>query len=298
MSDPKTSASIPAAYIAELFADDEHLAVLAVPRGQPDPIPVQRILTAERAAAEPFQRWLRHLNANDHDVFVSMNPLTGTPRSPRPGRDPRPMREKQDVAEVRRLQLDLDEAGPESLGRLLNDVRTGSMPQPAAVLRSSRHRYQVVWHTAPGWTPAAAEDIMSRLAQRYGGDPAVADVARVMRLPGFRNKKDGRGDAPVTWTPYGGRPVSPDDFTDLPDRQQRAAAPRPLAVPDGRVPKGITQSERDWAYVRDKLRRGTPPEELIAHLERTRQDKYDPAYYAERTVNRALASLQDRTPTR
>ena len=33
---------------------------------------------------------------------------------------------------------------------------------------------------------------MTRLAGRYGGDYAVADVARVMRMPGLQNQKPAR----------------------------------------------------------------------------------------------------------
>lgn len=286
MSKTSTPPSISAeSYIAELFRDDEHLAVLAVPRASGSSDPEQRILTAERARAPGFQAWLRHLNANGHDIFVGMNPL----------RPERRRREKQDVAAVRRLQLDLDEHGPESLRRVLNDVRAGQLPQPAALVRSSRNRYQVIWHAAPGWTAAAAEDAMSRLAQRYGGDPAVADIARVMRLPGFRNKKEGRDDALVSWTDYGGRAVEQSDFGTLPERGREPSAARPRSSSPG--PKPISQSERDWAYVRDKLRRGEAPDALIEHLERKRQDKYNPRYYAERTVRRAWESLQTKPPT-
>ena len=57
-------------------------------------------------------------------------------------------------------------------------------------MQSSRERYQVLWNTRGGaWTPAGAEGTMTRLAGRYGGDYAVADVARVMRMPGLQNQK-------------------------------------------------------------------------------------------------------------
>ena len=36
---------------------------------------------------------------------------------------------------------------------------------------------------------------MRRLAGQYDGDSSVADVARVMRLPSFRNKKPEGDDA-------------------------------------------------------------------------------------------------------
>jgi len=46
----------------------------------------------------------------------------------------------------------------------------------------------------------------------------------------------------------------------------------------------------------NKLRRGETPDALIEHLERKRQDKYNPRYYAERTVRRAWESLQTKPP--
>ena len=55
--------------------------------------------------------------------------------------------------------------------------------------------------------------------------------------------------------------------------------------------KVISQSERDWAFVRDGLRRGRAPEELRRELEQRRQDKPSPEYYARRTVARAVQSL-------
>lgn len=278
-------------FIRALFADDDRVALLAVGR-QDEPSVHQRLLPAGDARAGRYQRWLRHLNANDHDIFVGMNPMTGTPRSPRPGARPRPMREKQDVVEVRRLQLDLDDAGPDSLRQVLADAGAGRLPQPAIVVRSSENRYQVLWHADAGaWSPDQAEDTMARLAAHYGGDPAVADVSRVMRLPGFRNKKPGRGDAPVTWTDYGGRRTSPEAFEHLPPVRQRREPGQPRRVRP-RGPRPLSQSERDWAAVKDELRRGADPAELVSQLERTRDDKPNPRYYAERTVQRAVESLE------
>ena len=59
--------------------------------------------------------------------------------------------------------------------------------------------------------------------------------------------------------------------------------------------KVISQSERDWAFVRDALRRGADPGALRAELERRRPDKPCPRYYAQRTVDRAVQSFQERS---
>ena len=267
-------------YLDTLYQPDDRLAIVAVGRHEPDPKVEQRVVTARAATRPGYQRFLRHLNATGHDIFVSMNPIRPETRS----------REKADVLEVRRLQLDLDKNGPDSLRQVLADVNAGQLPAPAAVIRSSRQNYQIVWHADRGaWTQDTAEDAMRRLAGRYGGDSSVADVARVMRLPGFRNKKPERDDAPVVWTPHDGGPVRPERFAHLPPPEQAPSAPVRRAKNAPR--RDLSQSDRDWAYVKDQLRRGTPARRLVAHLEQTRQDKHNPRDYAERTVRKARAAL-------
>jgi len=265
-------------YLNTLYRPDDRLAIVAVGRHGSDPKVEQRVVTARAATRPAYQRFLRHLNATGHDIFVSMNPSRPGARS----------REKADVVEVRRLQLDLDKNGPDSLRQILADVNAGRLPAPAAVIRSSRRNYQIVWHAEPRtWTADAAEDAMRRLAGHYKGDSSVADVARVMRLPGFRNKKPERDDALVVWTPHDGGPVRPEALAHLPPPKQAAAVRREKNTTRG----APSQSERDWAYVKDQLRRGTQPERLVAHLEQTRQDKHNPRDYAERTVRKARSAL-------
>ena len=281
--DSAASTAAARAFIEALYTQDEHIAVLAVPRGEEGKVH-QRITPAASAAAGRFQGWLRHLNACGHDIFIGMNPIRAGTRG----------RYKADVAQVRRLQLDLDSNGPDSLQRVLADATAGRLPAPAIVVRSSKDHYQVLWHTTEGWAPDQAEDTMARLAQRYDGDN-VNDVARCMRLPGFRNKKEGRDDAAVTWTDYAGGPVRPEQFAHLPpaaDRQRaRERAHRPRAG-------SLSQSERDWADVCARLRKGDDPVTVTAELETARPDKHNPRDYAERTVRNALARLRPSAPAR
>lgn len=287
----------PAAYIRALFQDTDHVALLAVPRRTPPPeSPVlQRITSAEDLSSERYQAWLRHLNAQGYDLFVGMNPLTGRPRTAGNGKL-RPMREKQDVLEVRRLQLDLDKAGARSLQRVFDDVARQVLPRPAAVVRSSARNYQVLWHAAPdAWTPDQAEELMGRLADRYDGDSSVADVARVMRLPGYQNKKPGRDDALAVWTDHGGRPVTPADFSQLPRPSKQATAPQSASggpVHGSEPTRGDSSpSGQDWAWTRERLKTRHDRDHLIRLLAERRQDKPDPLHYATRTVLNAEESL-------
>ena len=229
-------------YLNSMFDRGDRVAILAIPRTDPEARVEQRF-TQARVAGGKTQTWLRHLNAERYDIYLGVNPV----------REDSTRREKGDIAQVRRLQVDLDSNGPENLKRLLGDAARGVIPQPRHLLRSSKDHYQVLWDTARGqWTPDQAEAAMRGIAARYGGDAACSEVARVMRWPGYRNQKEGRERAMVRWIDRGGRPVTPDDFRALPAPEMRTARDGPVAPGRGRRttrerPNRISQSERDWA---------------------------------------------------
>ena len=54
----------------------------------------------------------------------------------------------------------------------------------------------------------------------------------------------------------------------------------------------ITESERDWYEVHRRLALGSTPVDLINWLERRRQDKRNPRYYAKLTVRKAIESRE------
>ena len=270
-------------FIERMFshAAADRMAILAIPRSEGKA--EQRVFTLGQATSRKVQGWLRHLNARDYDIYLCVNPV----RAGSGGR------EKGDIEEIRRLQLDLDEEGAAGLGRVFEDVGRGELPRPAHVLRSSKERYQILWDTVPGeWAIEGAEAVMRALAARYGGDRAATDVSRVMRMPGFRNKKPGRAGALITWAWHGGPLVRPEDFPGLAVPEQK-----PAGRSGGRrkMPPGHhSQSERDWAAAGDALRSGEAPETVISRLEQERQDKPNPGYYARRTVRRKEEEIKRR----
>lgn len=84
------------------------------------------------------------------------------------------------VTGIRALFVDLD-------GAPLQPVLEGS-PEPHAVVESSAGRWHVYWLVS-GCSLAQFEPAQRTLAAKFGGDPSVHDLPRVMRLPGFVHRK-------------------------------------------------------------------------------------------------------------
>jgi hypothetical protein len=160
-------------YLRENFEPSDRLAIVLVHK--PTRGVLQRLATAEQIASPDFQRWLRHKNANQHEVYVSMNALKDEARG----------RTKADVAIIRHVYLDFDDHGTEAVERLL---KRPDLPQPNYVLNSSPGKWQVVWKVQ-GFGKDQAEDLQRGLARDTGADPAATDSSRVLRLPGFYNHK-------------------------------------------------------------------------------------------------------------
>ncbi len=269
-------------YINDNFLPRDRLAVLL--RNPEHGQTIQRIARAEKIASPEFQAWLRHKNAHGFDVYIGMNPLKPAAFS----------RTKADIQEIRHLYLDIDQNGEEALAAIR---RSPELPEPNYVIATSPGKRQVVWKVE-GITQEQAEDLLHAMAQAYGGDPAATDSTRVLRLPGFHNKKypeNYRVEAHLESTKL----YHFSDFrvpTRLPESspvQRDLSHVSERDTSEGREQNTITQSERDWAYAKRALARGDDPEEVIRKIADYRaDDKHDPEDYALRTVTKAQAELQ------
>ena len=238
---------------------------------------LQRLVSASDAASPRMQRFLRYENAHGSDIYISMNTLKPGARG----------RTKADIAEIRHLYLDLDEDGD---ARLKTILESPALPKPNYVLDTSPGKHQVIWNVE-GFTLEQAEATLRAMARKFGGDPAATDAARVLRVPGFHNKKfnepvsvNGHHHAKAIYHRV--------DFAGVPDipaleRRRGSQTACNGHRGDGRP---LSQSERDWAWVREQLRAGIAPDNVMRSLAERRGDKHNPAAYAERTVQRALLS--------
>ena len=263
-------------YVLTLFGPRDHLAVLM--RNRTTGQTVQRITTAETVASPEFQSWLRRENSAGADIFLGMNPI----------KDGAYNRTKGSIREIRHLYLDLDKNGSQALEAIRNSTE---IPAPNFVLDTSPGKHQVVWKVE-GIAKDQAESLLYKMANQFSGDPAATDSTRVLRLPGFVNRKY-QSQFIVQVLQESDHMYGPRDFV---IQQDSPETPRHLGhVQEGNrtVPSDHqSQSEHDWAYAKRALARGDDPEVVIQRIADYRsEDKDDPNYYARHTVAKAQAHL-------
>ncbi|MDE0165214.1 MAG: DNA-primase RepB domain-containing protein [Bryobacterales bacterium] len=270
----------PVDFITDMYRPDDLVALVLVSRDE-EKKTQQRIWNAGKAASQQVMKWLRYSNTHGYDIYIGMNPL-------RPGSR---TRNKEDVEEVRRVYADLDEDGPSKLKEVLQDGFSGKIPSASYIINTSPDRYQLIWNVKPGsFTPKEAEALMRGIAVRYGGDRAVTDVSRVLRLPGFKHR--GKN----TWITMSSTSAEKSEKKDWPDalftEPDRTASVKRASSSPHRSGGDTSPSGHDWGWTRDRIREGNvTDEELEQQLAAARTDKRDPADYAKRTVARARESL-------
>jgi RepB DNA-primase from phage plasmid len=259
-------------FLTRCFAPGETIALLL--RRDNGDQPTQRIVRLEQVLATRYLGWLAHQNNTGANVYVAANPLRSGSRR----------RTKESIASVRHLYIDIDLDGEERVAALR---ASDDVPAPTAILSTSAGKYQVLWRVE-GFDFDRQETTLKQLAFAFGGDPACTDCNRVLRVPGFLNRKYSLGQ-PVTVEYPCDTTWNPDNFH-LDNYLSSAVLPlRGIARPiqSGRQ----THSEQDWAWVLDELTHGTDAVKLIHALASRRSDKPNPLYYAERTVDMASAHL-------
>ena len=259
-------------FLTRGFFSEEAIALLL--RSE-KPVKVrQRIVTRERAIAPRYLGWLAYENAKGANIYVAANPL-------RPGSR---KRTKESVAAIRHLYIDIDTDGDARLAALrASDV----VPSPTAILSTSPGKYQVLWRV-DGFDFEHQEEMLKAFAIKFGGDPACTDRNRVLRIPGFLNRKYDPAHL-VTAEYFGDSLYKPSDFR-LPMASLDSVLSEGLHLTPKR-PRKHSTSENDWAWVSRGLADGRDAAKLTKELASRRSDKPNPLYYAQRTVDVASARL-------
>jgi RepB DNA-primase from phage plasmid len=267
-----------AEYLRANFESADRLAVVALNRSTTDT--KQRIATTERIAQDDFQRWLRFLNKERYEIYVSMNII----------REDANGRKKSDIAQIRHVYLDFDVNGTEAVRHMLDRA---DMPAPNHLIETSPGKWQAVWRVRD-FGATQAENLMRGMVREFGADPAAVDSARVLRLPGFYNHKY---ETPhfVRVENLSAEVYSPSQFPGfaIPEAGARVTSTQhqPSPADKHKLNAGISQSELDWAYAKRALARGEDPEVIIQKMAAFRSDKPNPEYYARYTVTKAAAGV-------
>jgi hypothetical protein len=259
-------------FLTRCFHPGETVALLL--RRENPASTTQRIVTLEQASALRYLAWLRYENHNGANVYVAANPLRSGSRK----------RTKDWIAEVRHLYLDIDVDGDNRIATLME---SDAVPVPTAILSTSPDKYQVLWRVE-GFDFDQQESTLKLLAIAFGGDSACTDRNRVLRVPGFRNRKYDPAH-PVTVEYPSDSTYSPEDF-----RLAYSVLDSTLALGGAArtYPAGKnTHSEQDWAWVVQQLSLGEDAGKLTLALASRRSDKPNPLYYAQRTIDIASARL-------
>jgi hypothetical protein len=234
----------------------------------------QRIVRRSDLFRSNYLGWLAHDNAQGANIYFSVNSLLPDAKK----------RTKNAIAEPRALYLDLDEDGDRKLAAIR---ASANVPPPTFVIRTSPGKYQILWRVR-GFSIAEQEAMLKTLTLVFGGDRACTDCARVLRLPGFFNRKYVPAcrvtlESECIHTVY-----SKEDFRlKMPSLTQAHCC----SLYGGQQLRSGTRSENDWAWVMAQLAAGVPANQVVRALVALRPDKPNPLYYALRTVDVASAVL-------
>jgi hypothetical protein len=259
-------------FLSRCFAVDDTIALLL--RRDNAERPAQRIVRLEQALAPTYLRWLAHENHGGANVYVAANPLHSGSRK----------RTKESIASVRHLYIDIDTDGD---ARLAAVRASDAVPTPTVILSTSPGKYQVLWRV-DGFDFGHQERMLKLLAIAFGGDPACTDCNRVLRIPGFLNRKYDPAHRVTVEYPCDSIWTPTDFRLDIAAVDAMLFAP---SIPPRKQPGKHSNSEGDWAWVSHELAHGKDAVKLTRELASRRSDKPNPLYYAQRTVDIASARL-------
>lgn len=230
-----------------------------------------------------FLPYARYRNSRGWGVYLTPSLLKPHPAN----RRKQSFQDQQSV-----IYLDCDQ--PHCLDRIQQRY-----PYPTLVVRTSKGRYQVYWRLNQPLPVAAQEQLMSAMARDVGADRAATDVSRVLRLPGFWNRKPNRNNTvdlvfsrhhTVSYQSLS-QAARPPHSRPVPLHASPSTAdPPPTVLAKAGNRNALSESERDWYQVHRRLALGQAPPDVVYWLQGKRADKPKPRYYAQLTVDKALKS--------
>ncbi len=176
------------AELGGLFRPNDRLCVVAVPNGLGTASKyaktVQVFGKREELLSTPVLASLKRRNNAGHSIYFSVCPLHAAATS----------RKAANISHARAIWADFDTPVP-AMEAFLRGEPWGDIPAPNLAVSTSEARWQFFWRLPDGDNRSVAEICaeVKRRAILTGADKTVADPARILRAPGFQNRKPGRG---------------------------------------------------------------------------------------------------------
>ena len=148
-----------------------------------DRIDVDRFPARDMVSRQPDQiaKFLAKHDVKGRAVYFAYNTMRGRKRN------------KDEVAEYNALAVDIDFKGVVETPDMILQVLKGLRYKPSVVVASG-HGFHCYWLLQPALGPEHGEEIeelLKQLAAMMAGDVKAAERARVLRLPGSHNSKNG-----------------------------------------------------------------------------------------------------------
>lgn len=176
-------------------------------KGIPWPRERPRTLWLERREIAKYLGPLRQANSGLLlDVYYGAaryGDLSGTGK----GGAEKILRSEKNVLSLSCLYADFDSPTPAS-EEFVRGKGWEGIPAPGIAVSTSEGRWQTIWLLDAPLSVRCAKPLLRRLCEATGGDPAVKDASRVLRLPGYRNRK--RGGWAVEARLFDGTRLSPE----------------------------------------------------------------------------------------
>ena len=283
-------------YVSLLYAPTDRVALCLI-RGQA----VQHRFLAVKDIGK-FIPFLQAMNCQGWNIYITPSVMkTGALRRTKAN-----FMSEQDV-----IYIDADDK------QVMEEVRS-KYPYPALVVKTSVGHYQIYWKLTEKIFIEAQESLMKRIAQNVGSDIGATDVSRILRLPGFWNKKPGKDNSvevvfirkertqykrflKVTTVspPQSVRTNVVSSSQVFVRVQKRDRYISDITGWDGEKLVFPSKSEEDWYLVNSWLRQGISREGCIERLkERRTGEKKNIDYYVSYTVKNAIKKTLDRKAER
>lgn len=177
-------------YITTLEPDEGHVFLWT--GLHPDGQRLQTYGTLEEMLPKLQQR-----NAEGYGIFVAVNAID------KPSYDNGyPRRRNSDVTRIRAVFADFDDP----------NEPVPDMIAPTMVVQTSPGKVHCYWCVEGDFPLADFEVIQRGISQKLGSDPAVHDLARILRVPGFDHTKDLERRTPVELVEHTGLRYTLDDM--------------------------------------------------------------------------------------